>query len=71
MASGRGWGLGVGKGSVMFKGLPSGCLTIFQLVYGHHKLELVLFFLLFLAEGTMVGVGVDPGGMRSKSDRVH
>lgn len=41
MVSGR--GVGLEKGTVFSKGLATGSLTMFQGVYGRHKLELFYF----------------------------
>lgn len=52
------------KDSVNFKGLVTGNLTMFQLVYGQHELDLVyfsfcfcFFLLLLLGEGKITRVG--------------
>lgn len=62
---------GKSKDLVFFKGLATGNLTIFQWVYGQHKLELVGYFdfILFCFGGGHKGGRVDLGGMESKFDR--
>jgi hypothetical protein len=40
--------VGVGKDSVLFKGLVTGILTMFQWVYGQHKLDLLFYLFIYL-----------------------
>lgn len=61
----------MGKGSVFFKGLATGTLTMLLRVYWHYKLDLVFFYFFFILHlfwGRSGGCGVDLGGLGSEGD---
>ena len=61
----------MGKDSVFFKGIATGSVTVFQLVYEQHNLDLVSFF--WSGEDTKVGgMGIKYGwGHCIKSQIIH